>query len=137
MGPLSSQRCVVLLDEAGLPSEEEAPLKVIHYQLDHPQVSSIILSNKLLDAAKTNRTVLLLQSKPSHEDLEALALGCVLGARGGLTTTSVTADDEDDGMAAGTSASKPDAINEKDKAILRAFCLAYERIDGALATPSR
>ena len=73
------QRCVVLLDEAGLPDERTAPLKILHYMLDHPKVSSIILSNCILDAAKTNRTALLIQDAPNDEDMRALVKMCVYG----------------------------------------------------------
>jgi hypothetical protein len=70
---------VVFLDEASLPREETMALKVIHYPLDHPYVSSVILSNKLLDAAKTNRALQVLQSAPSSSDYQALAKGCIFG----------------------------------------------------------
>ncbi len=72
-------RSVVLLDEAGLPKEDEHSLKVIHYHLDHPHVSTVILSNEVLDAAKTNRALLLLQSGPSTSDLQELSKGCIFG----------------------------------------------------------
>ncbi len=52
-----------ILPTPGLPREEEASLKVIHDYLDHPQVPSIILSNNVLDAAKTNRALVLLHSR--------------------------------------------------------------------------
>eukprot|EP01117_Protostelium_nocturnum_P004749 TRINITY_DN1723_c0_g2_i3.p1 TRINITY_DN1723_c0_g2~~TRINITY_DN1723_c0_g2_i3.p1 ORF type:complete len:4843 (+),score=1626.58 TRINITY_DN1723_c0_g2_i3:91-14619(+) len=54
------KRSVVFFDEGGLPREEEAALKVIHKPLDNPKVSCIILTNNVLDAAKSNRTLLLL-----------------------------------------------------------------------------
>jgi hypothetical protein len=73
-------RCVVFLDEAGLPQEDKMPLKVLHYHLDHPVVSSVILSNVTLDAAKTNRALQLLQSAPSPNDLHVLAKGCLFGS---------------------------------------------------------
>jgi len=72
-----TERSAVLLDEAGLPSEDTMPLKVIHYKMDHPQVATVILTNKLLDAAKTNRTLQVMQSEPSGEDLRALTQGCL------------------------------------------------------------
>jgi len=53
----SDQICCVTLDEAGLPNEDKQPLKVLHYYLENPIVSSVILTNSILDAAKTNRTV--------------------------------------------------------------------------------
>lgn len=67
----------VFLDEAGLPDEEEQSLKVLHYMLDHPKVASIILTNKWLDPAKTNRALQLLQSTPSKNDLYNLAEGTI------------------------------------------------------------
>ena len=76
---IEHQRVVVLLDEAGLPDEEKAPLKILHYVLDHPQVSTIILSNSILDAAKTNRTALLIQMAPEKDDLYRLVQTCVYG----------------------------------------------------------
>jgi len=72
-----TERAAVLLDEAGLPSEETMPLKVIHYMMDHPQVATVILTNKLLDAAKTNRALQVVQSEPSNDDLRALTRGCL------------------------------------------------------------
>ncbi len=90
--------CTVLLDEAGFPDDNS--MKVIHYHLDHAQVSSVILSNKLLDAAKTNRALQLFQSAPSHNDLNALARGCIFGH----STT----------------------ISPMNTAILDALCLSFE-----------
>ena len=84
----SSARSTVFIDEAGLPKEVEMPLKVkvngsyeqnfifmqvLHYHFDHPKVSTVVLSNDILDAAKTNRTMQLLQSAISQSDLKALA----------------------------------------------------------------
>ena len=71
------QRVVVLLDEGGLPDETKAPLKILHYVLDHPKVSTVILTNKILDAAKTNRTALLQQTAPADNDLYQLVKTCV------------------------------------------------------------
>ncbi|KAH3767878.1 AAA+ ATPase [Pelomyxa schiedti] len=75
----SDELCAVLLDEVGLPDEKLSPLKILHYRLDHPKVSSVLLSNKILDEAKTNRTLMLLQSEPPTHDLEVLAQGCIYG----------------------------------------------------------
>ena len=85
-------RSVVFLDEAGLPSEANMALKVIHYPmgksilgnliftiLDRSYVSTVILSNKLLDAAKLNRALQVLQSAPSATDYLELAKGCLFG----------------------------------------------------------
>ena len=72
---ITSERCVVFMDEAGLPSERRAALKSIHYYTDHAQVASVMLTNQTLDTAKTNRAVQLLQSETTRDDLLALALG--------------------------------------------------------------
>lgn len=47
--------CVVFMDEAGLPEESHESLKVLHYYLDHQEVSFVAITNLVLDAAKTNR----------------------------------------------------------------------------------
>ena len=49
--------CVVFLDEAGLPEEQQDSLKVLHYFLDAPKVSFVAISNHILDAAKSNRAI--------------------------------------------------------------------------------
>eukprot|EP00029_Vermamoeba_vermiformis_P012995 TRINITY_DN7932_c0_g1_i1.p1 TRINITY_DN7932_c0_g1~~TRINITY_DN7932_c0_g1_i1.p1 ORF type:complete len:2355 (-),score=202.05 TRINITY_DN7932_c0_g1_i1:1135-8112(-) len=70
------ERSTVFLDEANLPGDFEMPLKVLHYHLDHPAVSSVILCNRILDAPKTNRAVVLqLPTSLTREDLYALAKG--------------------------------------------------------------
>lgn len=62
----------------GLPKEEKAPLKVIHYHLDHPKVASVILTNNILDSAKTNRALILIHnSEITDEDIKTLAHGCL------------------------------------------------------------
>jgi len=73
----SQEMCAVLLDEVGLPDEIQSPLKILHYKLDHPKVASVLLSNKILDEAKTNRALMLLQSEPPTKDLHTLAEGCI------------------------------------------------------------
>lgn len=73
-----SEVCAVFLDEAGLPQQKKAAMKVIHYYLDHPEVSAVIISNDMLDAAKTNRAIQLCQSDTKREDLKALCLGCLM-----------------------------------------------------------
>jgi hypothetical protein len=72
----NTERSTVFLDEANLPDDFEMPLKVLHYHLDHPVVSSVILCNRILDAPKTNRAVVLqLPASLTQEDLYALAKG--------------------------------------------------------------
>ena len=70
-------RCVVFMDEAGLPEERHESLKVLHYHLDNPEVSFVAITNHVLDAAKTNRAVSLFRPDFSHEDLKTLAMGCL------------------------------------------------------------
>eukprot|EP01080_Neovahlkampfia_damariscottae_P009915 gene9915-2237_t len=65
----------VFLDESGLPKEKKHALKVIHYYLDHAKISSVLISNSILDAAKTNRTLHLQQEESTEEDLKCLAKG--------------------------------------------------------------
>ena len=63
-------RYALLMDEASLVDNSEAPLKTLHQQLDYPILSTredrtrvhcAVLSNCVLDAAKTNRMVLVVQ----------------------------------------------------------------------------
>eukprot|EP01080_Neovahlkampfia_damariscottae_P008967 gene8967-916_t len=68
---------LVFLDEAGLPKTERHALKVIHYYLDHPKVAFVIISNTILDAAKTSRALQLHQPDSSDNDLINLAMGCL------------------------------------------------------------
>eukprot|EP01012_Entosiphon_sulcatum_P025672 TRINITY_DN3101_c0_g1_i1.p1 TRINITY_DN3101_c0_g1~~TRINITY_DN3101_c0_g1_i1.p1 ORF type:complete len:3317 (+),score=464.94 TRINITY_DN3101_c0_g1_i1:26-9952(+) len=70
---------VVFMDEAGLTPEEEMPLKAIHYELDKGGICSVLLSNKALDAAKTNRTLQLIHGPPSTNDISQLAWCCLYG----------------------------------------------------------
>ena len=78
----SVTRCVVFLDEAGLPREDRMELKVLHPYLDECKVAFVALSNHLFDAANTNRMVTLRRSQADPDDLQVLALGCV-GLRSG------------------------------------------------------
>ncbi|EFA82922.1 hypothetical protein PPL_03700 [Heterostelium album PN500] len=78
-------RCVVFIDEAGLVNENDSPMKVMHDYLDKVSqkmdknsvdISVIILSNKVLDAAKTNRMLLLIHpSNITEKDERALVEG--------------------------------------------------------------
>ncbi|GAM21338.1 hypothetical protein SAMD00019534_045130 [Acytostelium subglobosum LB1] len=80
-------RCVVFFDEAGLVNENDSPMKIMHDYLDKVSqkieqnsvdISVIILSNKVLDAAKTNRMLLLLHpSTITDDDQRALVTGCL------------------------------------------------------------
>ena len=70
-------KCVVFMDEAGLPPESHESLKVLHYHLDKQEVSFVAITNHILDAAKTNRAVSVFRPAASEEDLETLAKGCL------------------------------------------------------------
>ena len=69
-------KCVILMDEAGLPEESLESLKALHYHLDQQEVSFVAISNHILDAAKSNRAVSLIVPEPSKEDLIKLAKDC-------------------------------------------------------------
>ena len=58
----------VMLDEASLAPRA---LKAIHEHFDHPTVASVTLSNLQLDAAKTNRC-LLVRRRGFGDDVEDL-----------------------------------------------------------------
>ena len=70
-------KCVVFMDEAGLPEESHESLKVLHYYLDDPKVSFVAITNHILDAAKSNRAVNLFRSQTDEKDLKMLAEGCL------------------------------------------------------------
>ena len=72
----TATRCVVFLDEAGLPEESKNSLKVLHPYLDDCEVSFVCISNQNLDAANANRMVKVFRSIATLDDLEVLALGC-------------------------------------------------------------
>ncbi|CAF1398523.1 unnamed protein product, partial [Didymodactylos carnosus] len=74
-------RCVVFLDEAGLPDENKMVLKVLHSYLDDSKVAFIAVSNKLFDAANANRMMCVYRSLPSEDDQMTLAYGCCLGKK--------------------------------------------------------
>ena len=69
-------RCVVFMDEAGLPEESHESLKILHYHLDKQEVSFVAITNHVLDAAKTNRAVTLFRPEAKDDDLKTLATGC-------------------------------------------------------------
>ncbi|CAF1183724.1 unnamed protein product, partial [Didymodactylos carnosus] len=70
-------RCVVFLDEAGLPDEKKMVLKVLHPYLDESKVAFVAVSNKLFDAANANRMMCIFRSLPSQDDQKTLAFGCL------------------------------------------------------------
>ena len=72
-------RCVVLLDEAGLPKEDKSNmvLKVLHPYLDECKIAFVAISNRHFDSANQNRMVTVLRSLATHPDLVELAEGCI------------------------------------------------------------
>ena len=70
-------KCVVCMDEAGLPERTHESLKVLHYYLDKPRVSFIAITNDPLDASKSNRAINLYRSRTSEKDLHTLAKDCL------------------------------------------------------------
>eukprot|EP00117_Sycon_ciliatum_P024003 scpid1179/ scgid2565/ Putative uncharacterized transmembrane protein DDB_G0290641 len=72
-----STKCVVFLDEAGLLSENDMVLKVLHRYLDERKVSFIALSNRRFDPANANRMATVYRSPAALSELFTLALGCI------------------------------------------------------------
>jgi hypothetical protein len=80
--PHSQLQCLVFMDEAGLPEEEQESLKVLHYFLEGhmstvAEVGFVAITNHVLDAAKSNRCMCLLRSEPDSEELQSIANGCL------------------------------------------------------------
>jgi len=76
-------KCVVFMDEAGLPEQSHESLKILHYHLDKPEVSFVAISNTVLDAAKTNRAITLYRDPTEmSEDLQVLATECLFESPG-------------------------------------------------------
>ena len=97
--------CVVFMDEAGLPEERHESLKALHYYLDSQEVSFVAISNHVLDAAKTNRSVSLFRPEASSEDLVTLAKGCLC-----------------------SNPDYPPPTIQKDIDIVSRFCAPYEEV---------
>ncbi len=70
-------KCVVFMDEAGLPEEKGESLKILHYYLDKQEVSFVAISNHVLDAAKTNRAVTVFRPEAANSELKTLAQECI------------------------------------------------------------
>ena len=70
-------KCIVCMDEAGLPERTHESLKVLHYYLDKPKVAFIAITNDPLDASKSNRAINLYRSSTSIDDLRILAKDCL------------------------------------------------------------
>ena len=82
----NKHRCVVFMDEAGLPEEEKESLKVLHYLLEGQMsavssVGFVAISNHVLDAAKSNRCAMLLRQDPDKEEMLSIALGVLFDFR--------------------------------------------------------
>ena len=76
-------KCVVFMDEAGLPERSHESLKILHQHLDNPEVSFVAISNTVLDASKTNRAITLFRDPTEiSEDLEVLATECLYESPG-------------------------------------------------------
>jgi hypothetical protein len=78
--------CAVFMDEAGLADERRESLKVLHYLLEghmsaRPDVGFVAISNHVLDAAKSNRCVMLMRPEPDDEEMQSIASGILLGIR--------------------------------------------------------
>ena len=74
------------MDEAGLPEEEKESLKVLHYLLEghmsaKAEVGFVGISNHVLDAAKTNRCVMLLREEPDEADMLSIARGVLFNVK--------------------------------------------------------
>ena len=55
--------CMLGIDEAGLTPENRQALKSLHDYLDMREIGTVMMSNSTLDAAKTSRTIQLLQTQ--------------------------------------------------------------------------
>ena len=53
--------------------DEMEALKIVHYLWDDAELGYVTITNRQLDAAKTNRAVCVYRSAPSQKDLETLA----------------------------------------------------------------
>jgi ATPase family associated with various cellular activities (AAA) len=78
--------CFVFMDEAGLPEEDKESLKVLHYLLEgHMSTTSEVgfvgISNHVLDAAKSNRCVMLLRQEPDTDEMLSIAKGVLFDSR--------------------------------------------------------
>ena len=80
----AKQKCVVFMDEAGLPEEEKESLKVLHFLLEghmstKANVGFIAITNHVLDAAKSNRCVMLLRQEPDAIEMMTMTKGVLFG----------------------------------------------------------
>lgn len=82
----TKHRCVVFMDEAGLPEEEKESLKVLHYLLEShmsakAKVGFVAISDHVLDAAKSNRCAMLMRQDPDDEEMLSIATGILFDFR--------------------------------------------------------
>jgi hypothetical protein len=85
----SKHKCLVFMDEAGLPEEEKESLKVLHYYLEghmsmKAKVAFVAITNHVLDAAKSNRCVSLLRQEPDKDEMMRITNGVLFGSYGDL-----------------------------------------------------
>ena len=71
------KRCVVFMDEAGLPGKDTRKLKVLHRYLDKPKIAFVALSNEKFDPANRNRMLTICRSI-GWADFKILAQGCLV-----------------------------------------------------------
>lgn len=77
--PGNIERLVVVIDEAGLPKERQQALKALHDVLEkRGGVATILLSNKVLDAAKTNRCIHVRQTRATADDTYKLCASLLM-----------------------------------------------------------
>ena len=70
------RRAAALFDEVNLPDQQYSALKKTHDYLEiDSKISTVMLTNKTLDAAKTGRCIQVLQREPSLTDLRSLCNG--------------------------------------------------------------
>ena len=87
----STHKCMVFMDEAGLPEEEMESLKVLHYYLEghmstKAKVGFVAISNHVLDAAKSNRCVSLLRQEPDEAEMMRITEGVLFKTQGAAIT---------------------------------------------------
>ena len=80
----AKHKCLVFMDEAGLPEEEKESLKIMHYFLEghmstKSEVGFVGVTNHPLDAAKSNRCVSLLRQEPDREEMSSIANDILFG----------------------------------------------------------
>ena len=84
----ATQKCIVFMDEAGLPEDSRESMKVLHYFLEghmsaKAAVGFVAITNHVLDAAKSNRCVTLYREEPDSEELLTIANGVLFDAKSG------------------------------------------------------